>query len=375
MRQKKKIIYIVSDIDKAVFFELTSLLLNPHFELSFLIINGQNSDLAAFLEHHKISVYHVSCTSIRKSLKPILQVKKWLRKQQPDSIHCHLYLANWIGLIAGKLVRVNQRIYTRHSGKPLYINIREKFINRLINYLATDIVAISQNTQNILLKENVRPEKIHLIYHGFDLDRFQHPNPKKVHELTNKYNPEKQFPLIGVIARNVDWKGIYVTLEAFIQLLPQYPQAKIILFGGDFSGKDPSSKIFQKIPQYNKHAVAFEKDIFNLYQLFDIYIHTPVNPSCEAFGQTYVEAIASETPSIFTLSGIAPEIISSKTANSRWSIVPFQDPEAIQSAISKHLNQQVPYPNTGELKRVHEMFSKEKYTESLLPLYQKKANQ
>jgi glycosyltransferase involved in cell wall biosynthesis len=40
-----------------------------------------------------------------------------------------------------------------------------------------------------------------------------------------------------------------------------------------------------------------------------VYIHTPIDSTCEAFGQTYVEALASEVPSVFTLSGIAAEFI------------------------------------------------------------------
>jgi glycosyltransferase involved in cell wall biosynthesis len=46
-----------------------------------------------------------------------------------------------------------------------------------------------------------------------------------------------------------------------------------------------------------------------LYKSLSIYVHTPINDHCEAFGQTYVEALMSGIPSIFTLSGIAKEFI------------------------------------------------------------------
>ena len=49
-----------------------------------------------------------------------------------------------------------------------------------------------------------------------------------------------------------------------------------------------------------------------LYSIFDIFVHVPVDKQCEAFGQVYVEALASKIPSIFTLSGIAPEFIKHK---------------------------------------------------------------
>jgi glycosyltransferase involved in cell wall biosynthesis len=46
-----------------------------------------------------------------------------------------------------------------------------------------------------------------------------------------------------------------------------------------------------------------------MFNLFDVFIHVPVNKYCEAFGQVYIEALASGVPSIFTLSGIAAEFI------------------------------------------------------------------
>lgn len=40
-----------------------------------------------------------------------------------------------------------------------------------------------------------------------------------------------------------------------------------------------------------------------------MYVHTPIDDHSEAFGQTYVEALAAGIPSVFTLSGIAHEFI------------------------------------------------------------------
>ena len=46
-----------------------------------------------------------------------------------------------------------------------------------------------------------------------------------------------------------------------------------------------------------------------MYQLFDVFIHVPIDKEVEAFGQIYVEALAAGIPSIFTLSGVASEFI------------------------------------------------------------------
>jgi hypothetical protein len=60
---------------------------------------------------------------------------------------------------------------TRHSSDfhHIYFPSAVKY-DRFTNWLATDIVAISENVQNILLNwESVNPAKVHLIKHGIDL--------------------------------------------------------------------------------------------------------------------------------------------------------------------------------------------------------------
>ncbi|MBL0097760.1 MAG: glycosyltransferase [Bacteroidetes bacterium] len=65
----------------------------------------------------------------------------------------------------------------------------------------------------------------------------------------------------------------------------------------------------KKLPSDSYIKIEFERDLFSLYSIFDYFIHAPIDPSVEAFGQVYIEALAAGIPSIFTLSGIAPDFI------------------------------------------------------------------
>jgi glycosyltransferase involved in cell wall biosynthesis len=78
--------------------------------------------------------------------------------------------------------------------------------------------------------------------------------------------------------------------------------------------------------------IPFEEDIAALYRVFDLYVHTPVDSSCEAFGQTYIEALASGIPSIFTLSGVAAECMVHH--HNAW-IVDFKDEQGILDGLIK----------------------------------------
>src|SRR5690606_4491552 len=71
-----------------------------------------------------------------------------------------------------------------------------------------------------------------------------------------------------------------------------------------------------------------------LYKLFDVYVHVPIDEKIEAFGQTYVEALAAGIPSVFTKSGIANDFIEDER---NALVVPFRNSEAIYSALLRVL--------------------------------------
>jgi glycosyltransferase involved in cell wall biosynthesis len=332
----QKVTYIISDINKAVFIENTALELRKRgVEIIVILINSENTSLDAFLKEHSFHTEYLEVKSIKSSIIATLKCLRLLKKYQTSIVHCHFGNATWIGLWAAKLGFIKRRIYTRHEGKMLHYGKKLRTIDKIQNYLATDIVAITKNTENILLNQGVKPNKIKFIHHGFILDRFKHSDQREVERIKKQYNPSNQFPIVGVVARWMEWKGIHYIITAFKEILKQYPEAKLMLFNysenADYSYQ--LNEMLKEIPHKNYEKVVFEENVYDLFQLFDVYVHVPVDEECEAFGQTYIEALASGVPSIFTLSGIAREFITEDYAE----VVPFRDSKAIQNALEKIL--------------------------------------
>lgn len=275
-----------------------------------------------------------------------------------------------MGLTAAKLAGVNQRIYTRHHSDyhHQYFPKAVKY-DRYSNWLSTDIVAISEVVKNILTtKEKVKEEKIHVIHHGFKLENFNNPNETIVKELKNKYNPGTLKPVIGVISRYLELKGIQYIIPAFKKILINYPDALLILANAKGAYSPQIKKMLTEISPKNYVEIKFEPHIFELYKLFDIFIHVPVAAEIEAFGQTYVEALASGVPSLCTLSGIANEFIIDKQ---NAVVVPYQSEEAIYKAILPLLTDKVlaeKLVSNGK-KDVNTMFGIDKMILSLEKLY------
>lgn len=336
---KIKITYILSNIDKAIAFEWIAEQLNHNrFELSFVLLNDKETFLFNWLKEKNIECYFIPHFGKKSFLITFLKTLLILKKIKPKIVHTHLFDANLIGLAAAKVLGIKKRIYTRHHSTfhHEYFPKAVKW-DKLTNFLATDIVAISENVKNVLIeKENLEKKKVHLIHHGFDLTKFSEVNRKQAEEMKLKYKfDESNFPIIGVIARYIKWKGIDYSISAFKKVVETYPNAKLILANANGPDKAYISTVLKNELTSSQYIeIPFEPNLFALYQLFDVYVHVPINKEIEAFGQTYIEALAAGIPSVFTLSGVASEFIKHKQ---NALVVDYKNSQGIYNAIQQIL--------------------------------------
>lgn len=374
--RKKKVVYIISHIDKAIGFEwIAEKLDRSRFDLSFILLNDKPSYLANHLRGKGIPVRELRVGGKWNMPIVLLKLIRILRKEKPDVIHTHMYVADIVGQLAGKMLGIKTRVYTRHSSNENRKYHNKKRIDHFVNSRATHILAISENVKKILVtEEGVKPEKTRLIHHGFDLDKFGNVPREEVDALSKKYNPLKRSPVIGVVARYSHWKGIQYTITAFKKLLRDHPNALLLLANakkGDY--KDELGSLLSKLPEHSFYEIEFEHNLFALYQLFDVYVHVPIDEELEAFGQTYVEALAAGIPSVFTNSGVAREFIQSGI---NALVVDFKNDEQIYQAILTLLTDAGLRETLARNGRedVKEMFSLDKMISKLEALYAEEKN-
>ena len=307
--------YVLSDISVAIqFFLIAKSRLRKKFNLNFILINKQKTDLEEFLLANKIPTYSFYYSNFLSYFFVFIKVLFLLFKLKPNIVHCHLRQATFIGLFSSYILGVKKRIFTRHHGTENHsAKIRGLYFDYITCLLATDIITISECTTNIIKYEySNSTNKITKIFHGFDISLFATVNNKKQSSIRKKYNiTEKDF-VIGSVARFVDWKGIEYTIESFKKLIKTKPRSILILAHAEGPYKKIILDKLHNISSNNYRIISFEKEISTLYSIFDIFVHVPIDKQCEAFGQVYVEALASKIPSTFTLSGIAPEFIKHK---------------------------------------------------------------
>lgn len=332
----QRVVYILADIDKAVAFEWVADLLDAdRFELSFILLNPGPSALEGELTRRGIPCYRVTYRGYRDLPRALWRTIGLLRRSRPDTVHAHLLPANIVGLIASSLLRVPQRVYTRHHSTfhhdyaPRWV-----LVDRLLNGLATHVVAISENVRFVLGEmERVPDSKIRLVHHGFQFEDFDDVSNDRVKALREAYSIGEAYPVVGVIARYIEWKGIEGIVEAARLVREVHPNALFVF--ANARGAPAIRAAVRALPPGSFLEIPFEPDLFALYRLFDVYVHTPIDPRIEAFGQTYVEALAARVPSVFTLAGVGSEFIRHEH---NALVVPHRAPERPAEAILRILD-------------------------------------
>ena len=331
----KKVTYILSFVDKSLAFEwIAERINNDKYELSFILLSDKKPYLFNWLKERGIICFfipHIGKKSYPNSIYKTLSI---LNKIKPEIIHAHLFDACIIGLIAGKLAGINRRIHTRHNA-TIHHNYFPNAVkyDKFINFLSTDIIAISENVKNILIEmEGVNKNKIHLIPHGFNFQEFENVSIERIETVRQKYNLfHSNKPIVGVISRYIHWKGIQYIIPAFKKILQTYSDAHLVLANASGPYNEEIEVLLKQLPKKNYTEIKFEQDIAALYKLFDCFVHTPIDEQSEAYGQIYVEAMAAEVPCIVTKSGIANEYIEDKK---NAIVVPFKNSVYIYEALN-----------------------------------------
>ncbi len=335
--QKVNITYVLCQIGGIAQYQwIADAIDKSKFNLSFIFLDNTTDVLKASLIKNGFTCYQLNVTSKKNIPKAIYQTIKIFKKENTTVVHTHLVDASLVGLLAAKLLNIKTRIHTRHHANFHHEHYKKGvYADNLINYLSTKIIVISKNVQQIVeQKEKYHTNKIKRIYHGFKLDDFDNISAEKINQLKTKYQLHK-FPVIGMVARYMNGKGIKYAIEAVKKLLLDFPDAKLVIANAFGAEKESIQQILRTLPAENYIEIEFESEIKTLYKCFDIFVHVPIDVTYEAFGQVYIEAMAASIPGVYTLSGIATEYIKN---NKNAIVVDYKNSEQIYTAIKKYIN-------------------------------------
>lgn len=250
-----------------------------------------------------------------------------------DVVHTHTWYASMAGFWARKLYGV-PFVLTTHSLEPLRAWKAEQlgsgyamssWIERTAILDADAIIAVSQGTREDIVRAypEVKPERVHVIYNGIDLDEYQKTTNDAA--LTT-YGVDPKVPYVLFVGRITRQKGVTHLVDA-IEYLPKDTQ--VVLCAGAPDTPDIATEMRLKVAEAhkrNKRVVWIEKmvtkrEAIQLYSNARVFCCPSVY---EPFGIINLEAMACHAPVVASSTGGIKEVV---VENETGYLIPFdQDP-------------------------------------------------
>lgn len=265
--------------------------------------------------------------SINALLAPMIRATQL--SQQFDLIYANTQKALVVGAIAGILSRrplvyhLHDILSTDHFS-PTNLRIAVSLANRF----ARLVIANSYATQTAFVAAGGHKKLTHVIYNGFDPDRYQ--NLSCTHSSFQQLGLENKF-IVGHFSRLSPWKGQHILLEA----LAQCPQEVVAIFVGDalFGEAEYVAQLHQQVEALELgdrvHFLGFRSDIPQLMSQCNLVAHTSTAP--EPFGRVIVEAMLCRVPVVAAAAGGAVELV--KPGKTGW-LVPPGDAQKLAEVIN-----------------------------------------
>ena len=329
---RTQILFLFSDVNASpMLLSIVKNIQESEYSFKVVVVGDENLEICKGLRQLEIDPSLIKKRSKYGLARMLASVTGQILISRPATILASGQYATILGMLSAFVLRVPRRIFIRHHSNfhtknKMWFGILADFI---ANYLSTQIVAVSKVVKEILISsEGVRSSKVVLIRNGIDIERFAEVNPKK---MSGGLKSSEEFR-IGVVSRLTGWKGVQFSVDAFTMLKAKYPNSHIDIVGARADSYGLIKDKLATLDASDYTLTNWHPDVLGFLGKLDVFVHVPIGPQDEAFGLVYIEALASKTPSIFTISGVLHEL---PNPEKYAHIVPYENAVAIFDAIIK----------------------------------------
>ena len=234
----------------------------------------------------------------------IFTIRKHLKINKIDVIHCHQYTPWVYGVLAAFGTRTKV-IFTEHGRfYPDSSSWKRKLINPWLCKITDHITSISKATKLALVEfENIPENKIEVIYNGI---KKLNVIEEKVTALRHKLGISKNTKVLGTIARLDPIKNHIMMLNAFALVLKEHPNTVLIIVGDGEERTNIENKVIQLNIQDKVILPGYDPQPQHYLALMDIFLLSSLS---EGTSMTLLEAMSLGKPCVVTDAGGNPEII------------------------------------------------------------------
>ena len=347
-RIKKKILLLHSSNDlygaSKIFLQIIQILINQGYEIH--IVLPSKGPMDDFFEN-KINLNYHSLGVLRKkylnpmglvnriltNLKAIKFLSSYIKRNEINLVY-----TNTSTILAGGIAAKKNKIPSLfHIHEiPVGNKFYELFSGKMINKYSNRIIAVSNSVRTHWIK-NVNENKIERIYNGIVFEKNQ---------FFEKTEKDETDYVITSVSRLIPYKGHQYLIDIAEELLKKSNKFKFWIIGDTLkSYSNYEERLKNRVTDLGLSNrikfLGFRKDIYNILQQSDLFIHTPTSP--DPLPTVLFESLHNNLPTVATNLGGAIEILDN---GNNGLLIPYND--AKQSA-----NLIIAYCSNNKLQKNH----------------------
>jgi glycosyltransferase involved in cell wall biosynthesis len=297
------------------------------------------------------------------------------RASHPDVVHVQYLAPGLVPIVAARLAGIRTVFATVHIAGSYAYGRKAKIMLRTAARLCTAFFCVSRGVEEfwfgesaVLNEEGAKAERRHYtIYNAVNVGRIrQSANSPGVEGVRRSLGLSNR-PVLGIVGRLTEQKGHSVLLEALPEVISRFPELAVVIIGDgpERQSLEEKATLLGVAGQIVWMGKKSRDEVLGLYGVMDIF----VMPSLyEGFGLTAAEAMAAGRPVVASAVDGLEEVVEDGVTG---LLVPPGDSVALAAALINLLGHPAKAIEMGRQgkARVQQLFSMERYRESILAAY------
>jgi len=306
-----------------------------------------------------------------RDLLALFEILGILKREKIDLVHTHNSKTGFLGRLAGRLAGTPVVVHTVHGfafhdSEPRWRQLLFRAMERMAAPWADHTIYISQPLIDWARRERIIAEgRYTKIYSGIDLESFHPYNQEELRELRDELGIKETDRVIGFVSKLWEGKGHDVALQAMVQVVKSFPQARLLLVGEGSLEKKLKTSSHELGLENAVLFTGFRTRIAEMTSLCDLCI---LPSFFEGMGRVLIEAGACGKPVVASNVGGIPDVVKDGVTG---ILVPPGDPMSLSEGILRLLQDPELRERMGQAarQRINEKFSARTMVQGIVDVY------
>lgn len=269
-----------------------------------------------------VPVVSLNCRSARDIPKGVGRLRTWLRANETDVIHSHLWAANIIGRVAGRLSKVpvvssvhnpdhEPQAWTDGADVSLITRHAVKALDRWSAHFGNKrMIAVSDYVKQSAHRDlHFSLDAIELVYNPVDIDLLTAPVRRNRSEVLGEHGLSANDLILLNVARVSPQKGLLYAVRALPAILRDFPSVQLVSVGA--TTDDRWVKHLKREAEAlgvadHFHLLGAQPNVPAFLRACDLFVFPSLY---EGLGIALIEAMAAGAACIATNVGPIPEVV------------------------------------------------------------------